>query len=197
MKRFRREQSMYVAEADEAERRILGGVFADTALLLGVDLGDDEGPGADEATQLTEDLLSTWSEEDVGEPLDPALARLLPSAHEDDEVAAEFRRLTESDIRRTKVDRLRNWVEAFSSPGPKIYVPVAGAGEWVAALTDVRLVLANRLEIETDVDAEAVYARTEPEGDGDADYTTFALGQIYGALTWLQESLLQAMMSAR
>ena len=37
------------------------------------------------------------------EPADPALARLLPSAHrDDDEVAAEFRRYTEQGLRARK-----------------------------------------------------------------------------------------------
>lgn len=197
MKAFRREQSMYVAEVDDVERRILAGIFADTALLLGADLraGDAaKDPGADDPTAAD---LPKWPEQEVGEPLDPALARLLPSAHADEDLAAEFRRLTEGDIRRTKVDRLRKWVRALRAPGAAVYVPTAEAGEWVAALTDVRLVLASRLGIETAEDAEQVHERGAPEGDSSEEYTTYALGQIYSALTWLQESLLRAMMRLR
>lgn len=197
MKGFRKDRTMYIAEVDDVEKRILGGVFVDTALLLGVDLRAEEGSGEPAgAADLAADFLRDLPEE-VGEPLDPALARLLPAASDDEEAAAEFRRLTEGDIRATKVARLRKWVHAFRGPTPLVYVPAAEAGEWVAAITDVRLVLAARLGIESDADAEAVYARTAPGGEESEDYTNFALGQIYSALTWLQESLLAAMMSAR
>lgn len=197
MKAFRRAQSMFVAEVDDVEKRILAGVFADTAQLLGVDLraeGDDgeESPGE----RSVEDVLRGL-EQEVGEPLDPALARLLPSAYDDEEAATEFRRLTEGDIRERKVARLRAWVKALQGPTPQLYVPTAEAGEWAAALTDVRLVLATRLGIESEDDAEEVYSRVAPEGDTNEDHAQFALGQIYSALTWLQESLLSAMMRAR
>lgn len=201
MKGFRKERTMFIAEVDEVEKRVLSGVFADTALLLGVDLRGEEDPGEPgltSAEQSVEQFLRDLPEEDIGEPLDPALARLLPNAYDDDdEHAQEFRRLTEGDIRATKVDRLRKWVREFRGPGAKIYVPVDEAGEWVAALTDVRLVLATRLGIESEDDAEEVYGRTGPEGQASEDYTQFALGQIYSAATWLQESLLTVMMRAR
>lgn len=198
MKGFRKDQSMFIAEVDDVEKRLLAGVFADTALLLGVDLRKEDGgePGLTSAERSVEEYLRDIPEE-VGEPLDPALARLLPSAYEDEESASEFRRLTEGDIRATKVGRLRKWVRALRGPGVNLYVPVKEAGDWAAALTDVRLVLASRLGIESEGDAEEVYARTEPEGEASEDYTEFALGQIYSAVTWLQESLLTVMMSAR
>lgn len=198
MKGFRRKQSMFVAEVDDVEKRILRGIFADTAQLLGTDLRaeDPDEPGDDAPAASVEEVLRDLTEE-VGEPLDPALARLLPRAYEDDDAASEFRRLTENDIRTIKVDRLRAWVSALRAPGVNLYVPVEEAGEWVAAITDVRLVLATRLGVESDSDAEEVYARTAPSGASEEDYTQFALGQIYSALTWLQESLLGAMMSGR
>lgn len=197
MKGFRREKSMFVAEMDDVERRVISGVVADVAQLLGTDL---RGEGAEESgagAQSVEEILRGLTEE-VGEPLDPALARLLPSAYDaDEEAAGEFRRLTEGDIRQAKVGRLRNWYRALTGPGVNVYVPAAEAGEWAAALTDIRLVLASRLEIETEDDAEEVYAQSGPEGDSDDAYAQFALGQVYSALTWLQESLLAVMMRAK
>lgn len=198
MKAFRRKQSMYVAEVDDVEKRILSGIFADTALLLGTDLrGSPVGEGREpSAEEMLADSLREMPQE-IGEPLDPALARLLPNAYEDEEFAREFRRLTEADIRATKVARLRSWVNALRAPGMELYVPVAEAGQWAAAITDVRLVLATRLQIETAADADEVYSRTGPAGETEEDYAQFALGQVYSALTWLQEALLAVMMSGR
>lgn len=186
---------MYVAQVDDVEKKILSGIFADVAQLLGTDLRDP----SDFVSELEDSLDSYLAEPPthVGEPLDPALARLLPRAYDDDEDAAEFRRLTESDLRLAKVNRLRQWFQALTGPSMKIYVPVEEAGDWVAALTDVRLVLATRLGVESAEDAEDIYSRTEPEGQEDQDYSDFALGQVYSALTWLQDSLLEVMMSAR
>lgn len=192
MKAFRREGQVLIAQFDEAERRILAGVFSDTALLLGTNFaltGDDPDAAGPEA------IVLDWDSGAVAQPRDPAVARLLPNASLDADDAAEFRRFTEADIRRSKTDRLRLWFDALGSSGT-VEVPAADAGEWVAPLTDVRLVLASRLEIATDSDAEEVYGEHPPGPDAtEADYSRFALGQIYGALTWLQESLLAAMLT--
>ncbi len=198
MKGFRAEKSMYVAEVDDVEKRILGGIIADVALLLGTDLRSDDGEeDGFEPGRSLDDLLRGLTQ-DVAEPLDPALARLLPTAYEDDEErAAEFRRLTEGDIRSVKVERLRKWFDAMVGPSLLVYVPKEEAGDWAAALTDVRLVLGERLGIATAEDAEAVHNQGAPLGDSEEEQSRYALGQIYSALTWLQESLLAVMMRAR
>ena len=57
-----------------------------------------------------------------------------------------------------------------------------------SAITDIRLVIAERLEIRTDEQAEAIYDLTAvPEG-------ARQLVAIYGALSWLQESLVTLML---
>src|SRR5690625_3543894 len=198
VKAFRRQKSMLVAEVDHVEERILAGVFADTALLLGTSLEEeiDGEPGLTSAERSVEDFFKDISQQDLGEPKDPALARLLPNAYEDEASQVEFRRLTEGDIRAAKVDRLRKWVRALQEPGEEVCVPEQEAGDWVAAMTDVRLVLATRLGIETPEDAQEIHTRTGPDGESSEEYTQFALSQIYSALTWLQESLLTALMRA-
>lgn len=197
MKGFRADGSMFVAEVDDVEKRILGGMFADVALLLGADLKSEDGETSADADRSLDDLLRGLTQA-VEEPADPALARLLPTAYADDEAAAaEFRRLTEGDIRAVKVERLRNWFHAFTGPGLLVYVPRQEAGQWAAALTDVRLVLASRLEIESAKDADDIYSQGAPPEESEEAYAKYALGQIYSALTWLQESLLTVMLKAR
>lgn len=191
MKGFARKRGVYVAHLDRTERVILSRVVADTALLLGTRL-DVELPAGEE------DPLAglAWSADGVAEPADPALARLLPNAAEDDEVAAEFRRLTESDLRAAKVDRLRMVWAALLAPGERLEVQPERAMDWAAALTDVRLVLAERLGVVTEEDAEAVYeaATSRRQPSTDEDEVRSALSSLYMALTWLQESLLAVML---
>lgn len=193
MKGFTRKRGMYVAQLDRTERTILSRVVADTALLLGTRL-DVELP----AGEMDPLAGLAWSADGVAEPTDPALARLLPSASEDDDVAAEFRRLTEGDLRAAKVDRLRTVWGALLAPGERLEVAPERAMDWAAALTDVRLVLAERLGVVTDDDAEAVYeaaTRRRPPGSGiEEDEVRSALASLYMALTWLQESLLAVML---
>lgn len=198
MKAFKRQDTELVAEVDHVEKRIMAGVFADTALLLGTSLDEEvEGePGLTSAERSVEDFFKDVTQHDLGEPKDPALVRLLPNAYDDEAAQLEFRRLTEADIRAAKVDRLRKWVRALQEPGTEVAVPEYEAGEWVAALTDVRLVLATRLGIESPEDAQDIHTRVGPEGESSEEYTQFALGQIYSALTWLQESLLTALMQS-
>ena len=208
----------YVADLDQVERVILARVVADTADLLGTHLAD--GPPQDAAPDaLAGPDTMIWPDAHAEEPADPALARLLPSASEDREVAHEFRRLTESDLRRRKVANLRLAWTGLRGPAGPLAVAREVAPAWAAALTDVRLVLASRLGIETDDDAERLYEVAEgavdpadadgtrdstggsgdgPDGSGEDEVldaeVRAALAALYAALTWLSESLIQAML---
>ncbi len=221
----------YVADLDEVERVILARVVADTADLLGTHLADGAHQDAAPDALTGPDALGgpdalTWPDAHAEEPADPALARLLPSASQDREVAHEFRRLTESDLRRRKVANLRLVWTGLRGPAGPLVVPHEAAPAWAAALTDVRLVLASRLGIETDDDAERLYdvaagavdpADEDSPGDdedssGDDEDSSedgwggtgedealdaevrAALAALYAALTWLSESLVQAML---
>lgn len=195
MRAFTFRRGEFVAELDAGERAIIARVIADTALLLGEDLrrGERPEPGSAVGHELS------WSTEGLEAPTDPALARLVPTASKDDDgVAAEFRRLTEADLKSGKAARLRLVWESLTGPGEKVRVAPERAMDWAAALTDVRLVLSERLEIRTDADAEAVYERAEAgaaTGErSEEDEVRAALGSLYAALTWLQESLLQVML---
>jgi hypothetical protein len=187
----------YVATLDDVERTILAGVVADTAILLGARWAEGALGEAEPATDPLDAL--DWDADRVESPSDPALARLLPEAsREDAELAAEFRRLTEGSLRRGKVANLRVvWTALRMGSGP-LAVPRAEAPRWASALTDVRLVLAARLGIETEEDADRVHDVADglvpvAEEDVEAEVQA-ALASLYSALTWLQESLLQAML---
>ena len=74
-----------------------------------------------------------------------------------------------------------------------------------AALTDVRLVLASRLGLVTDDDADRLHheidlASHALESDDEhalpVDHERVWLGMLYQALTWLQESLVEFMAAA-
>ena len=80
--------------------------------------------------------------------------------------------------------------------------PDAGA-DLAATITDLRLVLADRLGLDDDEASEALYAELEsepPDDDRDAQPDPALevrryLGSIYAALSWLQESLLDVLLA--
>ncbi len=192
----------YACELEPSELRIISRVVADTAELLGTPLEemDDDGPGpASSAGASSSDaaVLAAldWHPAVEETPRDPALARLLPPAStEDEELAAEMRRLTESSLRATKVEQLAVVHDALAGSSGVVIVRQGQERAWLSALTDLRLVLAARLGIETDEDAERVYERAgsaRPQTAGDE--LDAALTSLYAALTWWQESLLEAM----
>jgi len=126
-------------------------------------------------------------------PRDPALDRLLPSAHRDDpELSAEFRRLTEHGLREGKAANLATAISALlAADGDKVRLDQDQAQAMVVALTDVRLLLGERLGLRTDEDADALQHRVET---ADEDDPQLYLASYYDFMTWLQESLIQALM---
>jgi hypothetical protein len=71
----------------------------------------------------------------------------------------------------------------------------AAAAHWATALTDVRLVLAERLGIRSEEDAERVHSVTDWSDVGDDDVDAY-LALVYNFVTWLQTTLIDAMMAA-
>ena len=129
----------------------------------------------------------------LDEERDPALDRLFPAGHRGDPAEArEFRRLTEDGLRRRKADNLATLIRVVERPSANPADPdelALDEGEAVAAvvaLTDIRLVMGERLGLRTDDDAERL-ERVVDELDDD-DPAAFAV-MLYDFLTWLQESL--------
>ena len=188
---FERTSVGYVARLDPFERDVLVQVVADVAELLGdrpvafadgEDDGEDDGEGAgvgegegerDGRTSPEDgprpDGADAWTSLDPHRdqllpPDDRGVRRLLPDASKDAVLAAEFRRLTEDELRRTKCDRLhRLWDTLIRLPFEprstelELLVPPEQADDLAATLTDIRLVLADRLDLETDEDVDALY----------------------------------------
>ena len=232
MRAFRPVGPYYVAGLDRTERQVFATVVADVAELLGAPRFEDHPAGALFATSPPAVAQPLMSMDAVAPPEDPAVRRLLPDASRDDDaVAAEFRRLTDADLRATKIERLQDVWSALTGPQPP--VPGAGADDdedfavrrerahgLASALTDVRLVLAERLGLETEEDADRLYesleAQAAAQDDDDPDAlddpddlldddrpareilaaeVRAYLGSVYAALTWLQESLMAVLLA--
>ncbi|HPG75170.1 MAG TPA: DUF2017 domain-containing protein [Rhodoglobus sp.] len=145
-------------------------VLADLAGEL-IELLEQRGPDA------TGDML--YAQLGIGgsstPPLDPALARLLPDAYRDDEDAAsDHRRLTERSLVDRKLANARRVLADLDTP--VVVLDEQGIQSWLRTLTDLRLALAARLQIEEDGDA----------GLGDEDML-----MIYDWLGYLQGSLVE------
>ena len=125
---------------------------------------------------------------------DPALDRLLPTANrQDDEVAAEFRRLTETGLRQRKAAALLTAADLLRGED-RLRLDAGQARVVLTALTDVRLVLGERMGLRTDDDVEVLEAAAQ-DLDPD-DPLGYALA-VYDFLTWLQETLASAMLDGR
>jgi hypothetical protein len=193
-KAFKRRSDRLVARLDDVERQVVvalleqtreflapaprestGDTFEDLVATLGVSQPDESGAGTEQV------------------PRDPALARLLPTANRDDPaVAAEFRRLTEYGLRERKTANLATAIEALlGADGDKVSLDQEQAQATVVALTDVRLLLGERLGLRTDEDADALHDRLEAQSEDDPE---LHIAAYYDFLTWLQESLIQALM---
>ena len=171
-------------QMEDPEQTIITTLLADVSQLLSADLPE---PDDDPFLRLVGHLDP---DQDVERPTDPALLRLLPDADSSDpQRSAEYRRLTERDLRESKLHSIRIALHSLGQhPGP-ISIDSTAAGAWMRALTDVRLVLASRVGITTDEDAERLLG-----GDADGSETSEAILSLYELTTWLQEHLTQFML---
>lgn len=148
------------------------------------------------------DLIAGLGESDAQpqEPRDPALLRLLPPAHRtDDAQAAEFRALTEHSVRQRKTRTLASAIEALvHADPPSISWDQTQAQTVMVALTDVRLILGERLGLRTDEDSTALHEEmfealhaTGHEADERSAQEQARMQQMayYDFLSWLQESI--------
>ncbi len=130
------------------------------------------------------------------EPDDPVLRRLFPNAYRgDDEAAGEFRRYTEGALRDGKARAAGTVIDVLEEAGlpPEptdegITIDVELEPEtalvWMRSLTDLRLALGTRLEVE---EGDEDYWYSLPDDDPRAQ-----AHNIYEWLGFLQETLVAA-----
>jgi hypothetical protein len=194
---FRRKGAHFVARLDTDEREIVLGLLEQTHDFLVPEPREPTGdPFDDLVARMGLPRLAdagTMAEDALQPPRDPAMDRLLPSAHrQDPALAAEFRRLTEHGLRELKAANLATAIAALlDADGDKVRLDEEQAQAMVVALTDVRLLLGERLGLHTDEDADALQDRLEVASEDDPQ---LYLSACYDFLTWLQESLIQALM---
>ena len=191
---FKRKGARFVAQLDADEREVVVRLLEQTYEFLAPAPRE---PTGDPFEDLVARLGLPRLKDSVGDapqtPRDPAMERLLPSAHRDDPgLAAEFRRLTEHGLRERKAANLATAISALlDAEGDKVRLDQEQAQAMVVALTDVRLLLGERLGLRTDEDADALQDRLEAASEDDPQ---LHLAAAYDFLTWLQESLIQALM---
>lgn len=194
-KAFKRKGDRFVARLDSLEREVVAGLLEQTREFLApVPRAETGDPFDDLVASMGMPSFQEATDPRLEGPRDPALERLLPPAHREDEAAAaEFRRLTEQGLRERKTANLTTAVDALrAAEGDKVVLSAAQAQALVVALTDVRLLLGERLGLRTDDDAEELAQRLD---DADQDDPAMLLAAYYDFMTWLQESLTQSLMS--
>ena len=120
-------------------------------------------------------------------PDDEVLLRLLPNAYADPVDSSEFRRYTESDLRRKKAQHsmlLRTHLLEIENGS--VMLDSESALAWLGAFNDIRLALGVRLKVD-----ENSHDQLELLSPDDPMNAVFA---VYSWLGWLQESLVLALM---
>lgn len=155
MRHFTVESDRIAVSFQDVEREILTGFFGQVRAILH-ERAAETGHSGEYAAPADDQEALFASLESQSQPLpppdDPAIARLLPSGRRDDghaagESAIEFRRLTEHDLRSTKI-RDAERAEALIDSGGELDLDDASA--LLRAINDVRLSLGARLEVEED-----------------------------------------------
>jgi hypothetical protein len=206
---FRRSHGRYAAKLDPVERGLVVGLMEQVLELIAPPGADPEDGGAGEQGDEFDRIVAGLGGIGMGvsvsaadqapeltgavpEPRDPALERIFPTANrQDEQVAAEFRRLTEDGLRARKAGNLTTAIAALSDlDDQKVSLDHEQALALLVALTDVRLVLGERLGLREDEDFELMEEQAQSLPDDDP--AVYALA-VYDFLTWLQETLAHAL----
>jgi hypothetical protein len=193
---FKRTRKGIVVEFDEVEASLLRHLVGEVRELLDPESGP--GPATEReglaAAPEQERLADSAGLPDAAElaaltgladtptgPTDPVLARLLPDAYrEDPDAAGEFRRLTESTLRRGKSEAAQALLADLpETGGAEVRLDPETTERWLTTLNDVRLALGTRLDVSEDM--------PEPDPD-DPDAPAYV---VYLWLTELQGVLVE------
>jgi hypothetical protein len=113
---------------------------------------------------------------------DPVLSRLYPDAYERPAEEAAYRELIGDDLEQHKLAALDAVSTALGPDGTDITLGPDGVDSWLSCLTDLRLAIGTRLE----VDEERMGAEID-QNDPDA-----AALSVLHWLGWLQEEIIRA-----
>ena len=219
MRAFRRVPEGLACGLDDWERELLARLALEVRALLQADAPEGAGQSEASLSPRPESVRPGESERDrevleardfdldaptnrvhVGSPnADPVIAVLLPQASEDPITAMEVSRLTRARLRSDKADRLERLAAELRAPsGPEdtVLVPPGQESDWLGASNDIRLVLAQRLGIESAQDAERVHAaafQEVPEEETSREQWYRGTALVYDMVTWWQESLVSAL----
>lgn len=182
MGRFRAGRGGVQARLDDTDVALLRQLLGELLELLGDDQTEDDG---DDPLAAAVGIGTATKA-----PGDPVLARLFPDGYSDDpEASADFRRYTERGLRDTKRANVRAALatldELDERGRARLDRQVAQA--WLGALNDMRLAIGTRLDIGEDWDEQAA-------GLPDDDPRAYVFA-VYDHLTWLQETLVQALLA--
>jgi len=134
-------------------------------------------PERDVLRTLPDQLRALLDEDDRA---DPAMRRLYPSAHLDDEAAStEFDTIVRDDLteqRRNALDEMARTIEAGSVNEEELLA-------WLAVINDLRLVLGVRLA----VTEETTPAEFSGDDEASASYA------LYAYLSYLEEEMVEAL----
>jgi len=125
---------------------------------------------------------------------DPVVGRLFPDVYPDlPDDSAEFRLYTESDLKSGKIDQAGAILAKLPEDGPgEVRLDNEEAEAWLRAINDARLAMGTRLEITSDTDISDEL--DDAVLHDPASSRVFQLS-VYAYLGYLQESLLNAMIS--
>ena len=221
MRAFRRVSQGLACGLDDWERELLARLALEVRAILQSDEPTDEDAGGSTVLPSTRsdpgrpgeserdrevlaaldfDLDQSSNHVHTGRPAsDPVVGVLLPEASEDPVTAMEVSSLTRARLRSGKVDRLARMAAELRAPsGPEatVLVPIGQEAEWLGAINDIRLVLAQRLGIESAQDAGHVHDiafQEAPESETSHEQWYRGTALVYDMVTWWQESLISAL----
>lgn len=186
---FRRERRGRISCRVEPDERALLEQLLDELCAL---LTTDHLPETAELDPLMRELgLTDLACEQVSDPDDPVLRRLLPSGYSGDpEAAAEFRRYTDTSLRTGKIDDARTMKVTLGlgidGATGVVTIDRTQAAAWLRAINDLRLALGVQLNV-------TAQSYPDPTGLAREDQTALSAA-LYDFLTWWQDSLVSVLL---
>jgi hypothetical protein len=174
---WRRRGGALVGTLTEREAELLRGLVGQVRELLAARVAANP---QDELAQLTGIVAGPTTA-----PTDRVLARLLPDFHREDTLlSGGLRALHEPELLATKDSAAGVLLDTCPVRGGRVRLSEEQAQSWLTVLNDVRLALGTVLEVTEDMPDEL------PSEDPRALHLA-----VYHWLTWVQESLIQALVN--